>query len=164
MSWTSDRAFAGALLHVVANSFHVPVTVLLAVLAFRVIFRRAWLAYLGLYVVMVGGSLVSLQLPLLVDNLILVIIWTVLLVILTRLGFFALLATILFSSWYALALTTNPNAWFYHHSVITFALLADWIRTGIDRPRVVRWAAQIAAALDEAHGKGIAAACSRVLG
>ena len=85
-----------------------------------------------------------------------------LLVILRRLGFFALLAPILFHN--ALVLTTNPNAWFYHHSVITFALLADWIRTGIDRPRVVRWAAQIAAALDEAHGKGIAAACSRVPG
>ena len=33
--------------------------------------------------------------------------------------------------------------------------LADWIRTGIDRPQVIGWAAQIAAALDEAHGKGI---------
>jgi hypothetical protein len=136
MSWTSDRAFIGALLNVVAESFHFPIAVVLTVLVLRVIFRRTWLAYLVMYVVMVGNALASLQLPLFLDNVIAVLIWTLMLVILTRLGFFALLATILFSTWYSVTLTTNPNAWYFHHSVIAMALFgglavyAAWISIG----------------------------------
>jgi hypothetical protein len=86
--------------------------------------------------VMVGNALASLELPLFLDNVIAVLIWTLMLVILTRLGFFALLATILFSTWYSVTLTTNPNAWYFHHSVIAMALFgglavyAAWISIG----------------------------------
>ncbi len=124
MSWTSDRAWVGALLEATLQWFTYPVGVLLAVLVLRVIFRRNWLAWLVLYLVPVAGSVASTEVPTLFDKVLVVALWTLVLVILTRLGFFALLVSIAFSQWGQITLTTNPDAWYFHHSVLTMGLFA----------------------------------------
>ena len=115
--------WVAAHVNVVTSPFVVPVVVLLLLLIARLIFRKPWLAYVvlvsvfGLFGVFAGseGPVVAAGLPLIVILSIFV---------LTRLGLFAMMVTIAFSSWNLFPLITDPASWYFPYSAITMALFA----------------------------------------
>jgi len=125
---TSLRALAGPtawaaeVFSNAGSSFEAPVTGLLIVLLARVVLRRAWMGYLGLYMLLgssyvVGGEpLAGLVGPF--------IVLTLLLVLLTRFGLLSTLAAFAFASWRSFPLTIDPSSWFFPASVATFAMFA----------------------------------------
>jgi serine/threonine-protein kinase len=103
----------------VQESFALPVTMLVIMLLARVIFPRAWLAYAVLFAV---ALLVNLgPLPQTVSAAATVALT---LLVLTRLGLFAMVVAIVYSYWGILPLTTDPGSWFFPSSVITMLLFA----------------------------------------
>jgi serine/threonine-protein kinase len=111
-----------AMLGTLQSGLTIPVGVLIGVLLCRVIFRRPWLAYLMVYILFAVFTGIWSQpadlmilLPLLV---------TLILLILTRLGLFAFLVAIVYSSWSVLGLTADPSSWFFGGSVFTMAVFA----------------------------------------
>ena len=125
------------------SSFFIPVAMLLAVLVVRVVFRRVWLAYtMTVLIPAVFISLAALQpnSDMTILNVITSVMFVILLlVILTRVGLFALLVCILFSYWSSTVLTLNPASWFFIPSVLTMAFYAAvagyafWISLGEQR-------------------------------
>lgn len=138
LTWASDRAYLAALLERVAGSFAVPIGLVLVLLVLRVILRTSWLTYLafyaGLVLMAISGTLGGVSNV--IDQLIFLGLSTLMLVILTRLGFLALVAAMFYSFTVALTLTADPQSWFFHHSVITMAVFggiaiyAAWISIG----------------------------------
>jgi serine/threonine-protein kinase len=122
-SLASTAAYLNTFLFSVQESFMIPVSALMGVLVFRVVFRRPWLAYLVLIAVM---SALSLTLPSAgpLQSARLLGVVVLMLVVLTRLGLFALLVAILFSSWDGLGPTIDPSSWFFPQSVVTIAIFA----------------------------------------
>ncbi|HEX5217371.1 MAG TPA: protein kinase [Vicinamibacterales bacterium] len=130
------------LFEIVQSSFFIPVSILLAVLLFRVIFRRPWLAYgaLVLLITTVFGLAQGANRGLSADVLVIagmtVMFGVLVLVVLTRFGLFAMLVTIIFSFWSELALTTNSSSWIFPGSVMTIAtfvaiaIYGFWISLG----------------------------------
>jgi hypothetical protein len=112
----------------VQESFFIPVTCLLLVLLFRVIFRRIWLAY-GLLslipaLLVTAASLGEPASAIALAAASMIGFATLILVVLTRFGLFALLIAILFSYWSSIVLTTNPASWIFPSSVMTMLLFA----------------------------------------
>jgi hypothetical protein len=138
MSWVSDRAYLGALLQFLAGSFSVPVGLVLVLLVLRVIVRRNWLAYLvfyaGLVLMAISGAVGGVAN--LTDQFIFLALSTLMLVILTRLGFLALIVAMFYSFTVTLTLTADRQSWFFHHTVITMAVFggiaiyAAWVSIG----------------------------------
>ena len=100
----------------------IPVSALVGVLLFRVLFRRPWLAYLVLIAVMTALASASADTPAQVGVQVGVVL--LILVLLTRLGLFAFLVGILFSEWNQITITFNPASWFFPQSVVTMVIFA----------------------------------------
>ena len=119
---TSTAGFIRTIVDVVQHSFLTPVAILVAVLIFRVIFRRPWLAY----AVLLG--ILSLQASLgdvyWVQSVAQMLSFVLILAVVTRLGLFAFLVMIIFSYWYTFPLTTNASSWFFTESIVTMVLFA----------------------------------------
>jgi len=120
----------GQLFGMVQSSFFIPVVCLLVVLLCRVIFRRPWLAYVAVMLIPVIVIAVALATtdaqatPAAKALLLLsaVAFASLILVILTRFGLFALLVAINFSYWNADVLTTNTASWIFPSSAMTIAI------------------------------------------
>jgi len=114
--------------NIVQDSFFIPVTCLLIVLLFRVIFRRAWLAYgLASLIFPVMATVGAMGEPVSAIALTAVSMLgfaILILVVLTRFGLFAFVIAIQFSYWNAIVLTTNPASWIFPSSVMTMLLFA----------------------------------------
>ena len=107
---------------ILRSAFFGPVFILLVVLLFRVVFRKPWLAYAALFTIMSVGLFAIA--PSKAEAVLVIAQNTIAVVLVTRLGLLALLATIVFSSWTPLALTTDPSSWFFPASVVTMLLFA----------------------------------------
>jgi serine/threonine-protein kinase len=136
MSWTSDRAYLAALLERLSGAFFSPVTLVLLLLVLRVIVRRTWLTYLVLYAgfALTAGRLAGVSTR--TDVAIVLILNTLMLLILTRLGFLALITAMFYSLTVSIVLTADRQSWFFHQSVITMAVFggiaiyAAWVSIG----------------------------------
>jgi serine/threonine-protein kinase len=127
---------------IVQDSFFIPVALLLAVLVFRMIFRRPWLAYGVLLVlptiaiVLARGANQGFSIELVAFVGLFLATSLLILVTLTRFGLFAMLVMICFSYWNGLVLTTNASSWIFPGSVMTIAMFAAiaaygaWISLG----------------------------------
>jgi len=110
-----------SLLSIPAASFITPVIILLVLLLARLIFRKPWLAYLVVFAAMsLFGFLANP--PLRGASIVLIIMLGT--TILTRLGLFAMMVTIAFSSWGTLPLTTDPGSWYFSYSLMSMLLFA----------------------------------------
>jgi hypothetical protein len=111
-----------ALLGIPMSSFIIPVGILLVLLIARLIFKRPWLAYpvavAAVALVLGAGS----DDPLNAAARVLILVLAT--VILTRLGVFAMMVTIAFSSWGSLPLTIDPASWYFPYSLISILLFA----------------------------------------
>jgi len=104
------------------QSLSTPVLTLLVVLLLRVILRRPWRAYLVfLGIVVVFVSLLPISLPI---KLATILIKALGVLILTRLGLFAMLISIGFSEWDNLPLTLDPTSWYFPYAVVSMLLFA----------------------------------------
>jgi serine/threonine-protein kinase len=139
MSWTSDRAYLAALLERLSGAFFSPVSLVLLLLVLRVIVRRTWLTYLLLYAGFALTASMLAGVSTRTDVAIVLILNTLMLVILTRLGFLALITAMFYSLTVALTLTADRQSWFFHQSVITMvvfggiAIYAAWASIGNQR-------------------------------
>ena len=104
------------------GSLLLPVALLLGFLLLRVLFRRPWLAATAL-VFVVPGALLAAGAPLGSAAMIAVFLASGLYV-LTRWGLFAMLTTVVFSSWSEFPLTVNTSSWYFPWSVVTMAIFA----------------------------------------
>jgi eukaryotic-like serine/threonine-protein kinase len=110
-----------ALINIGTASAIVPVMILLILLITRLIFRKPWLAYLVLFVAYGVFAFLMMD-PLRAAVPVLMLIFAT--VILTRLGVFAMMVTVAFSSWSSIPLTTNAASWYFSYSVMSMALFA----------------------------------------
>ena len=139
MSWTSDRAYLAALLERLSGAFFSPVSLVLLLLVLRVIVRRTWLTYLVLSAgfALIAGTLEGVSTR--TDVAIALVLNTLMLVILTKLGFLALIVAMFYSLTVSLILTADRQSWFFHQSVITMAVFggiaiyAAWVSIGNQR-------------------------------
>jgi serine/threonine-protein kinase len=138
MSWTSDRAYLAALLERLSGAFFSPVSLVLVLLVLRVIVRRTWLTYLVYAgMALTAGTLVGVSTR--TDVGIFLALNTLMLVILTKLGFLALTVAMFYSLTVSLILTADRQSWFFHHSIITMAVFggiaiyAAWVSIGDQR-------------------------------
>jgi hypothetical protein len=104
------------------TSLFAPVALLLGFLVLRAFFRRPWIAALVLVTLLPGtvllvGAPAQQVLPIAVS-------FGLGLFILTRWGLFAMLTTVVFSSWGAFPLTLDPSSWYFPWSVGTMLLFA----------------------------------------
>jgi len=106
----------------VQDSFLIPVAVLVGVLIFRVIFRRSWLAYAAVFVIC--GAVFAFGQDYWMRFVSQMLVLTLVLVLLTRLGLFAFLVAIFFSYWTPFGLTADSSAWFFGQSVVTMTVFA----------------------------------------
>jgi hypothetical protein len=104
------------------GSLLLPVALLLGFLLLRVLFRRPWLAATAL-VTVVPGALLIVGAPLDIATII-AVFFAIGLYVLTRWGLFAMLATVVFSSWSDFPLTVNTSSWYFPWSVATMAIFA----------------------------------------
>ena len=114
-----------SLIAIPQSSFFVPVAILLVLLIARLIFKRPWLAYLVLFVAF--GLLVFLRTDLASQPLTPVrtlLILALATVILTRLGLFAMMVTIAFSSWDQVPLTIDPASWYFPYALMSMLVFA----------------------------------------
>lgn len=118
----SGTARVASLFALTQESFLIPVVGFLGVLVCRVVFRRPWLAYLMLYVLAAIFVGAGTQPWIIVANSMIVL--TLVLILLTRLGLLAFLVAIVFSSWGQTALTADPSSWFFPGSAMTMTLFA----------------------------------------
>ena len=118
----SSRTFVGSLFLALQDSFFVPVAALMLVLVMRVVLRRPWIAYATI-LILAGTVGVFDDAPWTIDAA-LVVQTALALVVLSRLGLFAFLVALLFSSWWVLPLTADPGSWFFGQSMITIGLFA----------------------------------------
>jgi hypothetical protein len=108
--------------------------VLVGVLLLRVIFRKPWLAYAAVFAV--AGAAFGLGADSWPLFLMPMLVLALVLVILTRLGLFAFLVAIFFSSWAGFGLTADSSSWFFGQSVVTMAIFASvaaygfWVSLG----------------------------------
>jgi len=126
----------------VQQSFFIPVSFLLAVLVFRVMFRRPWLAYGALMVLAVTATTLAqganqgFSVSVFVLGGMLTVFVMLVLLVLTRFGLFAMLVMINFSYWNSVVLTTSPSSWMFPGSVLMIAMFAiiatygAWISLG----------------------------------
>ena len=101
------------------DSFQIPVSALVGVLLFRVVFRRPWLAYLA--IMLIGGGLFALGPLSWVQVTSAIVVIALILIVLTRLGLLAFLVAIVFSSWRGFTLSIDPSSWFFTQSLVTMA-------------------------------------------
>jgi hypothetical protein len=104
------------------GSLLLPVALLLGFLLLRVLFRRPWLAATAL-VIVVPGALLITGAPLDIATMI-AVFFAIGLYVLTRWGLFAMLTTVVFSSWSDFPLTVNTSSWYFPWSVVTMAIFA----------------------------------------
>jgi hypothetical protein len=122
---------------VAQDTFFIPVGFLLAVLLFRVVFRRPWLAYAALFAAVAVVFGISPQ-PWTQKSILLLLV-PIGLTLLTRFGLFAFVFAIMFSYWSDLAITANPTSWIFPSSVATMAVFAAiagygfWVSLGEQR-------------------------------
>jgi hypothetical protein len=119
MSWSSDRAYVGALFDIIAGSVGPAMLMLMLTLILRVLLRRQWLVYVGLLLLAwwtAGGDATWLAVLAGFAS------YAIPITVVTRYGLVATMASFLFFWWEKLSLTTNADSWFFHHSVITMAL------------------------------------------
>lgn len=109
-----------ALIGISQSAFLVPVAMLLVLLVARLIFKRPWLAYTVAIAVVALNFRAVTQNP--VDAAWQVLILVLAAVILTRLGLFAMMVTIAFSSWEVVPLTIDPASWFFPYSLMSMLL------------------------------------------
>jgi hypothetical protein len=130
----STGAYLQGTFEALQDSFQIPVSVLVGVLIFRVIFRRPWLAYVAF--IAGAATIVSLGQASWADAVGLVLVVILVLVMLTRLGLLAFLFCIIFSYWYQFTLTTDTGSWFFAQSIVTMACFAGvaiygfWVSLG----------------------------------
>ena len=111
-----------------------PIVLVLILLVLRLIVRRTWLVYLVFYA---GNVLIGLAaFTNLTDMLVFIALNTLMLLILTRLGFLALIAATFYTFAPLLTLTADRQSWFFHQSTITMAVFggiaiyAAWVSIG----------------------------------
>jgi len=118
---SGGKQWVAAMINIGTSSFALPVAILLILLIARLIFRKPWLAYLVWFVVIaLFGFLTSEPLRAVPGILILMLATA----ILTRLGVFAMMVTIAFSSWGSLPLTMDPGSWYFSYSLMSMLLFA----------------------------------------
>jgi len=133
-SLASTGAYLAGVFGALQSSFAIPIFILLAVLLFRVIFRRPWLAYTAFFLIF--GSLYSLIASSWLDAVGFVVFIALVLVLITRLGLLAFVVNIIFSYWSQFSLTLDPSSWFFGQSVVTMACFAGvavygfWVSLG----------------------------------
>ena len=116
------RHLVATYFNIVRASFAVPVLVLIFILLLRVIFRRPWIAYVVLLAGL-AGLMVLTPVPWhLKAQVVLTVALAV--VVLTRLGLFAMLVAVTFSSFSMLPMTLDPASWYFPYSVLTMLLFA----------------------------------------
>jgi serine/threonine-protein kinase len=118
----SDRSLVGGFFGVLQGSFFVPVSMLIVVLVMRVICRRPWIAYAAMYII-VAVVFAFNDAPWMMGVTQLLVL-TLSLIVLTRLGLFAFVVAVFFSYWGGLPLTADPNSWFFTRSAATMAVFA----------------------------------------
>jgi serine/threonine-protein kinase len=127
-SWGLDTigdlpAQIGHYAQAITNGFFMPVAILTAILLFRVVLRRNWLAVGTLWVVVVGINLLNAQTTL-VQGALLILVFAIIFTLLFRFGLFCLLALVLFSSFEMFPVTLDPGSWYFGQSMLTLLLLA----------------------------------------
>jgi hypothetical protein len=95
---------------------------LIVVLVMRVICRRPWIAYAAMYII-VAVVFAFNDAPWMMGVTQLLVL-TLSLIVLTRLGLFAFVVAVFFSYWGGLPLTADPNSWFFTRSAATMAVFA----------------------------------------
>jgi serine/threonine-protein kinase len=121
---TSTPMFVQTVAEVLQESLFIPVFTLVGLLTLRVIFRRPWIAY-ALYLIV--GSTLALggdTVPYFISVAAIVAQFALILAVATRLGLFAFLVMVVFSSSYAFPLTINSSSWFFPESVATMLIFA----------------------------------------
>ena len=102
-------------------SFLIPVGILLILLIARLIFKKPWLAYVVVFMAVgLFGFLTTGGLDAATALLIIMLAVT----ILTRLGLFAMMVTIAFSSWSSMPLTIDTGSWYFPYSLLSMLLFA----------------------------------------
>ena len=119
---SSGWARAGSLLLVLQGSLLTPVVVFLGVLLCRVVFRRMWLAYLMVHLIVAVFAAASAGSWTHAVEILPAV--TLMLILLTRFGLLALLVAMAFSSWSQLPLTADPSSWIFPGSAWTMAFFA----------------------------------------
>jgi len=118
----STPGWLAGFVEIALGSLRLPVLYLLVILILRVVLRKPWLAYgAWLLFALLAGILVNGEL---LTRLSVVLMAAIALVVLTRFGLFAFVATIAFSSFNALPLTTDPGSWYFAKSVLTMLFFA----------------------------------------
>jgi hypothetical protein len=111
-----------ALISIPQVAFIVPVAILLVLLIARLIFKKPWLAYPAAIAIVALNFSAWADDPLLAASQVLILVLAT--VILTRLGLFALMVTIAFSSWDLVPLTVDPASWYFPYSLMSMLLFA----------------------------------------
>lgn len=108
--------------NIVRTSFFVPVIVLMTVLLLRVVLKKPWLAYLVFFGALLG--ILALNPAPWSSKAQGMLMLSFAVVVLTRLGLFAMLVGVAFSSWGQFPLTLDPASWYFPYSVVTMLLFA----------------------------------------
>ena len=119
------KLLLASLILIPTASFVVPVGILLVLLIARLIFKKPWLSEPAAVAAVSLLFVASTQDWLFTVSRVLIL--TLATVVLTRLGLFALMVTIAFSSWDIVPLTTDPASWYFPYpltSMLLFAALA----------------------------------------
>jgi hypothetical protein len=118
----STAGWLAAFVNIALGSLRLPVLYLLVILILRVVLRKPWLAYgAWLLFALLVGLLVNVTL---LTRLSVMLMAAIALIMLTRFGLFAFVATIAFSSFDTLPLTTDPGSWYFAKSVLTMLFFA----------------------------------------
>jgi hypothetical protein len=115
------RFLLAAFISIPPVAFIVPVGILLVLLIARLIFKKPWLAYPAAIAIVALNFRALADDPLLAASQVLILVLAT--AILTRLGLFALMVTIAFSSWSA-PLTLDPALWYFPYSLMSMLLFA----------------------------------------
>ena len=116
------KLLLASLILIPTASFVVPVGILLVLLIARLIFKKPWLADPAAVAAVSLLFVASTQDWLFTVSRVLIL--TLATVVLTRLGLFALMVTIAFSSWDIVPLTTDPASWYFPYSLTSMLLFA----------------------------------------
>lgn len=115
------RFLLAALISIPSEVLIVPVGILLVLLIARLIFKKPWLAYPAAIAVVALMAQVATRDPLVAVSIVLILVLAT--VILTRLGLFAMMVTIAFSSWVT-PFTLDPALWYFPYSLMSMLLFA----------------------------------------
>lgn len=119
---TSTAALVASYSALLQASLRIPVITLLGVLLMRVIFKRPSAAYAVLLIVL--GILTVFSVGHWVPRVLIILTLGFSVLVVTRLGLFALCVAVFFSSWEYFLLTTDTSSWLFPSSVVTMLVFA----------------------------------------